>query len=143
MSPSSPQSNHTVGKSKTPQPPTFPLPEKPKSCWVREHMAPAKIERCTWTSLERSCNITRPYYICTTCGNATSDFCFVVPRLCGNATSDFALRFRGFAADAASVLLCGTASTAVTQLCGNAASDFCFAVTRVLLLWHWHTSRQS
>jgi hypothetical protein len=69
MSQSSPQSNHTVDKSKTPQPPTFPLPEKPKSCWAGEHMAAGRIESGTWTSSERSGNITRPYYICTTCNN--------------------------------------------------------------------------
>ena len=47
----------------------FPLPEKPKSCWAREHISPVKIDRRSWTSPERSYNITRPYYICTTCDN--------------------------------------------------------------------------
>jgi hypothetical protein len=52
-----------------PLPPTFPLPEKPKCCWACEHMAPAKIDRRTWTSSSRSQSIRRPYYICTTCDN--------------------------------------------------------------------------
>jgi hypothetical protein len=36
---------------------------------AREHMAPA-IDRRTWISLE---NITRPYYICTTCDNGKTN----------------------------------------------------------------------
>lgn len=43
----------------------FPLPERPKFCWAREQLAPAKIERRT----ESASNIARPYYICTTCDN--------------------------------------------------------------------------
>jgi hypothetical protein len=69
MSPSSPQSHQLVGKSKTSLPPIFPLPAKPECCWAREHMAPAKINRCTWTSSAGSHSIARPYYICTTCDN--------------------------------------------------------------------------
>ncbi|PMD41810.1 hypothetical protein L207DRAFT_511594 [Hyaloscypha variabilis F] len=69
MSLPSPQSHQPADKSKTSLPPTFPLPEKPKCCWAREHMAPAKIDCRAWTSLARPQSITRPYYICTTCDN--------------------------------------------------------------------------
>jgi hypothetical protein len=66
---SSPQSNHRTCEPETLQPPIFPLPQKPKYCWAREHMAPAKIERRTWISSESVSGIVRPYYICTTCDN--------------------------------------------------------------------------
>lgn len=58
-------SSCTVDKSKTPQASIFPLPEKPKFYWAREHMAPAKIER----RIESVGDIARPYYICTICDN--------------------------------------------------------------------------
>jgi hypothetical protein len=45
------------------QPSTFLLPQKPKYCWAREHMAPAKIERRTWISSESVGSIVRPHYI--------------------------------------------------------------------------------
>jgi hypothetical protein len=63
------ESNYIVDKSKTSQPPTFPLPKKPKSCWAGEHMAPARIDRYTWTSG----NVIRPYYVCTTCDNSKTN----------------------------------------------------------------------
>ena len=67
MSP--PQCSHAPCESETLQPFTFPLTQKPKYCWAREHMAPARIERRTWISPEGFNSIVRPYYICTTCDN--------------------------------------------------------------------------
>lgn len=67
MSPS--QSSHVSCESETLQSLTFPLTQKPKYCWAREHMAPARIERRTWISSEDVCSMVRPHYICTTCDN--------------------------------------------------------------------------
>ena len=54
-------------------PPTFPLSQRPKHCWAFEHMAPAQINRRSFSYSKNGVDKSRPYYICTTCDNAKTN----------------------------------------------------------------------
>ncbi|KAL1969791.1 hypothetical protein VTN77DRAFT_7300 [Rasamsonia byssochlamydoides] len=76
MSVLSPQPEPTADNSPTRSPPSFPLSERPKLCWAGEHEAPPLIKRRTRTFKHPELGeITRPYYMCTTCdSNKTNVF---------------------------------------------------------------------
>jgi hypothetical protein len=71
MSQSYPQSKTASDQSKTPSVPAFPLKEMPKNCWANEHSLHRTrpfSQRLTWTfNHPKLGEITRPYYVCTTC----------------------------------------------------------------------------
>ena len=72
------QPSHALCESETLQSLTLLLTQKPKSCWAREHMAPARIQRRTWISSESVCSMVRPYCIRKTCQVLKTCVCPVI-----------------------------------------------------------------